>query len=87
MLDVYRTRQLPQAAFLLASGAKFLRCEPTKGRFCDLVFSDPDGKVARLAEAYWDDAPCAALSFYRALTEMRRAIAEATGTTWEVRRG
>ncbi len=29
MLDTYRTRQLPQAAFLLASGAVFVRCEQT----------------------------------------------------------
>jgi len=90
MLDFYRTRQLPQAAFLLSSGATFVRCEQTSNtRYVDLVFSDPDGTIERLAETYFQGAPCSALKFYRALTELRRAISETNGTLYDkgVRRG
>jgi hypothetical protein len=84
MLDSYRTRQLPQAAFLLASGATFERCEQTTNtKFVDLVFHDPDGSVERLAETYFQGAPCSALKFYRALTELRRAISETNGTLYD----
>jgi hypothetical protein len=83
MLDTYRTRQLPQAAFLLASGVRFLRVENTQCKYCDLVFEDRDASVERLADTYFQGAACSALRFYRALTELRIAIKEATG----VRRG
>ena len=82
----YRTRQLPQAAFLVAHGYKFLRCEPTIGKFVHLIFEDADGSVARFADSYWDGALCSALAFYRAMTELRKAIA-ATNGTQGVRRG
>lgn len=82
MLETYRTRQLPQAAYLVACGAKFLRVEPTAGRFCDLVFEDPDGRVEALAEGYYQGGTCSGLKFYRALTEIRIAIQQATGTLW-----
>ena len=81
MLDTYRTRQLPQAAFLLASGAKFLRVENTTCKYSDLVFEDKDGSVERLAGAFFQDAACPALRFYRALTELRIAIKQATGVS------
>jgi hypothetical protein len=83
MYDVYRTRLLPQAAFLAAQGATFLRCEPSSGRFSDLLFADPDGTVEQLAESYFHDAPCSALRFYRAITEIRIAIQKANGTLWD----
>jgi len=81
MFNTYRTRQLPQAAFLAASGAKFLRVENTGYKYRDLVFEDNDGSVERLADAYFKGASCPALKFYRALTELRIAITHATGVS------
>jgi len=81
MFDIYRTRQLPQAAFLAASGSKFLRVETTGSKYCDLVFEDKDGSVERLADTYFKGASCPALKFYRALTELRIVITHATGVS------
>jgi hypothetical protein len=84
MLDIFRTRQLHQAAFLMASGAKFLRCDPNpSGNVVDLIFADPTGTIARLAEEYFRDGKCSALKFSKALTELRVAIAEANGTRFD----
>ena len=84
MLDIFRTRQLHQAAFLVASGAKFLRCDrDPNGSVVDIVFCDPDGSVEQLAENYFRDGQCSALKFSRALTELRKAIAEANGTRFD----
>ena len=82
MLDIYLTRQLPQAAYLLASGATFLRCDRSGGRFVDLVFSDPDGSASRLAAEFYEGGTCQGLKYYKAPTELRHAIQEATGTLW-----
>jgi hypothetical protein len=81
MLDTYRTRQLPQAAFLLASGARFLRVENTTVKYCDLIFEDKDGSVAQLAGTYFQGANCSALKFYHGLVELRVAIRQATGVS------
>ena len=65
---------LPAAAYALAKGAKFLRCEPSQPGRVDFVFEDPQGDVATIAKGFYQGASLPARDYYRALQDIRFAV-------------
>jgi hypothetical protein len=68
-------KSLPAAAYLVAKGAKLIRCEPLgePGRV-SFIFDDPQSIVAATAASFFTGESVAARDFYRALQDVRWAV-------------
>jgi hypothetical protein len=69
-----KVNSLPAAAYVLAKGAKFLRCEPDSPSRVDFVFDDPLSTVSDATREFFSGAALPSRDYYRALQDLRLAI-------------
>ena len=78
MSQEFRTGSIPLAAFLVAKGATYLRCEVAGLRRCEFFFSDREDNLNDLAKQYYDNQAVGNIrTFYKALLNLK----EETGRT------
>jgi len=69
-----KVSSLPAAAYAIAKGAKFLRCEAgTPGR-AEFIFDDPHANVTATARDFFLGCEVSARDYYRALQDVRWAV-------------
>jgi hypothetical protein len=69
-----RIKSLPAAAFVLAKGAKLLRCESGGSDRVEFIFDDPQSSIESTAREFFSGESAPARDFYRALQDVRFAV-------------